>query len=216
MILTKNDFLKMLIGASDALDEKIDEFSDIDSKFGDGDHGVTVSKISKAIRDKAESSPEDETLEAMFESLGRDIMNVNGGSAGPLYGSIVGGFGEGLEGIEEVDEAGIKSMFAGGLESIQDISKAKVGDKTLMDTLIPACKRAESSELPLPQLLEDISEAAFEGAEYSKQCQSKFGRARFHKEATIGTMDAGAYSMYCLIKGLSDGINKKNTIEGGI
>ncbi len=43
----------------------------------------------------------------MFESLGKDIMNVNGGSAGPLYGTIVGGFGEGLEGIEEADEAAI-------------------------------------------------------------------------------------------------------------
>ena len=208
MILKKNDFMKMLISASDALDEKIDEFSDIDSKFGDGDHGVTVGKISKAIRIKAENSPEDETLEAMFESLVNDIMNVNGGSAGPLYGSIIGGFGEGLEGIEEVDEVAIKSMFSGGLESIRCISKAKVGDKTLMDTLIPACERAESSDLPLPKLLEDIAEAAYEGAEYSKQCQSKFGRARFHKEATIGTMDAGAFSLYCLIKGLSSAINK--------
>ena len=39
MVLSKKDFIKMLIGASDALDDKIDEFSDIDSKFGDGDHG---------------------------------------------------------------------------------------------------------------------------------------------------------------------------------
>ena len=53
MVLTKSDFLKMLISASDALDEKIDEFSEIDSKFGDGDHGVTVGRISKVIREKA-------------------------------------------------------------------------------------------------------------------------------------------------------------------
>lgn len=207
MILTKKDFLKMLTSVSDALDEKIDEFSDIDSKFGDGDHGVTVAKISKAIREKAINSPEDESIEAMFLSLSKDIMNVNGGSAGPLYGTIVEGFGEGLEGIENVDEAAIKAMFAGGLESIQCISTAKVGDKTLMDTLIPACERAANSDLPLPQLLEDIAVAAYEGAEYSKQCQAKFGRARFHKEATIGTMDAGAYSLYCLIKGLSNTFN---------
>jgi len=208
MILTKNDFLKMLISASDALDEKIDEFSDIDSKFGDGDHGVTVGRISKVIREKAMNSPEDESLEAMFESLGKDIMNVNGGSAGPLYGTIIEGFGEGLEGVKEADEAAIKSMFAGGLESIGYISTAKVGDKTLMDTLIPACERAKNSDSPLPQLLADIADAAYEGAEHSKECQAKFGRARFHKEATIGTMDAGAYSLYCLIKGFSSAINK--------
>lgn len=208
MVLTKSDFLKMLISASDALDEKIDEFSDIDSKFGDGDHGVTVGRISKVIREKAQNSPEEESIEAMFVSLGKDIMNVNGGSAGPLYGTIIGGFGEGLECVTEADEAAIKAMFAGGLENIGYISTAKVGDKTLMDTLIPACQRAESSTLPLPQLLEDIAEAAHEGAEHSKQCQAKFGRARFHKEATIGTMDAGAYSLYCLIKGFSSAFNK--------
>jgi dihydroxyacetone kinase-like protein len=204
MILTKDDFNKMLISASDVLDDKIDEFSDIDSKFGDGDHGVTVGRISKVIREKAMNPSEDESLEAMFESLGKDIMNVNGGSAGPLYGTIISGFGEGLEGVEEVDEAGIKSMFASALENIGYISTAKVGDKTLMDTLIPACERALSSDAPLPQLLEDITDAAYQGAEYSKQCQAKYGRARFHKEATIGTMDAGAYSLYCLIKGFSN------------
>ena len=208
MVLSKSDFIQMLISASDALDEKIDEFSEIDSKFGDGDHGVTVSRISKTIREKAMSSTEDESLEAMFESLGKDIMNVNGGSAGPLYGTIIGGFGEGLVGVKEADEDAIKSMFASGLENIRYISTAKVGDKTLMDTLIPACERAQSSDSPLPQLLEDIADAAYKGAEHSKQCQAKFGRARFHKEATIGTMDAGAYSLYCLIKGFSSAFNK--------
>lgn len=207
MVLLKKDFIQMLIGASDALDEKIDEFSEIDSKFGDGDHGVTVGRISKVIRVKAESSPEHETLSEMFETLGKDIMNVNGGSAGPLYGSIFEGFGEGLLGVREADEAAIKSMFAGALENIRLISNAKVGEKTMMDTLIPACEAAERSTSPLPQLLADIADAAFQGAEYSKQCQAKFGRARFHKEATIGTMDAGAYSLYCLIRGFSTAIN---------
>jgi len=208
MVLTKKDFLNMLVGASDALDEKIEEFSDIDSKFGDGDHGVTVAKISKVIRAKAENSPDDESLTDMFESLGRETMNVNGGSAGPLYGSIFEGFGEGLIGVREADEAAIKAMFAGGLENIGLISNAKVGEKTLMDTLIPACEKAASSNSPLPQLLKEIADAAYQGAEYSKQCQAKFGRARFHKEATIGTMDAGAYSLYCLIKGFSNAINQ--------
>ncbi len=208
MVLKKKDFLNMLISASDALDEKIEEFSDIDSKFGDGDHGVTVGRISKAIRAKAESSSDDESITEMFESLSKDIMNVNGGSAGPLYGTIVEGFGEGLEGVTDATEADIKAMFAGAVENIGNISTAKVGDKTLMDTLIPASDAAQKSDASLPQLLKDIEKGAFEGAEYSKQCQAKFGRARFHKEATIGTMDAGAYSLYCLIKGFSSALNK--------
>ena len=207
MVLSKKDFVRMLIGASDALDARIGEFTDIDSKFGDGDHGVTVSRISKAIRSKAESTPDGESLADLFASLGKDIMNVNGGSAGPLYGTIFEGFGEGLEGVDAADEQAVKAMFAGGLENIRMISSAKVGEKTLMDTLIPACEKAASSDSPLPVLLQDIADAALQGAEYTRQCQAKYGRARFHNEATIGTMDAGAYSLYCLIRGLSDSIN---------
>ena len=208
MALVKKDFIYMLIGASNALDEKINEFTEIDSKFGDGDHGATMGRISKVIKAKAESSANDETLSEMFVSLSKDIMNVNGGSAGPLYGTIFEGFGEGLEGVDEADEKAIKSMFAGALENIRLISNAKVGEKTLMDTLIPACEKAESSDSPLPKLLEDIADAAYQGAEYSKQCQAKYGRARFHNEATIGTMDAGAYSLYCLIRGFSNSMNQ--------
>ena len=208
VVLLKKDFICMLIGASNALDEKINEFTEIDSKFGDGDHGVTMGRISKVIRTKAESSADDETVSEMLLSLSKDVMNVNGGSAGPLYGTIFEGFSEGLEEVGDADEKAIKSMFTGALENIRFITNAKVGDKTLMDTLIPACEKAESSNSPLPKLLEDIADAAYQGAEYSKQCQAKFGRAKFYKEETIGTMDVGAYSLYCLIRGFSNSINK--------
>jgi len=208
VVLLKKDFICMLIGASNALDEKINEFTEIDSKFGDGDHGVTMGRISKAIRAKAESPADDETLSEMFLSLSKDVMNVNGGSAGPLYGTIFEGFSEGLEGVDEANEKAVASMFAGALENISYITTAKVGDKTLMDALIPACEKAESSNSPLPKLFEDIADAAYRGAEFSKQCQAKYGRAKFHKEATIGTMDVGAYSFYCLIRGFSNSINQ--------
>ncbi len=65
-------------------------------------------------------------------------------------------------------------MFAAGLENIECISTAKVGDKTLMDTLIPACDRAKSSDSPLPQLLADIADAAYEGAEYSNNAKQNW------------------------------------------
>jgi dihydroxyacetone kinase-like protein len=145
-------------------------------------------------------------ISEMLSELGKCIMNVNGGSAGPLYGTIFEGFAEGLEGVEKIESGDIRKMFAGALENFSCVSTAKVGDKTMMDTLIPACLRAEESKKELPDLLEDIAEAGRDGAEYSKQCIAKFGRARFHKEATIGTMDAGAFSLACLITGFAAGV----------
>lgn len=204
MKLTIDDFKSMLLGGSSCLEEHLEEFSRIDSIFGDGDHGVTMKKIGDRIKEAAAGDFSD-TAE-MFADLSREIMAVNGGSAGPLYGTIFEGFAEGLEGASAAGEEEIKAMFAHALESFSCISTAKVGDKTMMDTLIPACERARESGCALPELMEDIAAAGREGADFSKGCVAKFGRARFHKDATIGTMDAGAYSLSCLITGFANGL----------
>jgi hypothetical protein len=59
----------------------------------------------------------------------------------------------------------------------------------------------------LPGFLIEVAEAAREGAaERTKNYQAKYGRARFHKEATIGTMDAGACSLATMISGFAEGL----------
>jgi dihydroxyacetone kinase-like protein len=198
------EFRKMLASSSTALDEKLDEFSRIDSLFGDGDHGVTMERISREIAITA--NMEFNSIADMFRDLGKRTMNVNGGSAGPLYGTIFDGFADGLEGVAVVGRDEMKAMFAGALEGFSMISNAKVGDKTMMDVLLPACRKAEECQKELPDFLHDVAKAAQEGAERTKEFQAKFGRARFHKEATIGTMDAGACSLATLISGFSAGL----------
>lgn len=203
MKITIIEFQKMLVAASSALNEKIDEFSRIDSLYGDGDHGVTMERISKEIA--ATSEMEFDSISEMFKDLGKRVMNVHGGSAGPLYGMIFDGFGDGLKGVVEASRDDIHSMFKGALESFSIVSNAKEGDKTMMDVLIVACRKADESKEELPEYLIEIGKAAIDGAERTKEFQAKFGRARFHKEATIGTMDAGACSLATLISGLSEG-----------
>ena len=206
MQITEKEFRRMLVSASSALNEKIDEFSRIDSLFGDGDHGVTMERISKEIA--ATAHMEFDSISNMLRDLGRRIMNVNGGSAGPLYGTIFDGFADGLEGVSLVGREEMKSMFAGALEGFAMISNAKAGDKTMMDVLIVACRKADECQKDLPDLLVEVAEAAREGAERTKDFQAKFGRARFHKEATIGTMDAGACSLATMISGFAAGLSE--------
>jgi dihydroxyacetone kinase-like protein len=204
MQITGKEIRKMLVSASVALNENIDEFSRIDSLFGDGDHGVTMERISREIA--ATAKIEYDSISKMFRDLGKRIMNVNGGSAGPLYGTLFDGFADGLEGVAVVGRTEMKAMFAGALESFATVSNAKEGDKTMMDVLIVACRKADDSRQELPDYLLEIAEAAREGAERTKNFQAKYGRARFHKEATIGTMDAGAYSLATMISGFAAGL----------
>ena len=205
MIITKNVLKGMLLSAADTWEQNKDLLSEIDSKFGDGDHGVTIGKIAGIIKKDIEEWQE-ESIYDFLDSLGMDIMAVSGGSAGPLYGTMIGGLAGPLEDTDEIDGALLKEMFEASREAMEDITKAKVGDKTMMDALIPAVKAAGGAEDDVEAVLEAAREAAAKGAKDSEQYVSKFGRARSYKEQTIGTPDAGAVSTSLFFAGLADGI----------
>lgn len=97
-------------------------------------------------------------------------------------------------------------MFAGGLRSLQEITTAQVGDKTMMDALIPAVEAMQGAEGDTPALLQAAAMAAREGAAQSAGFASKFGRAKSYREQTIGTPDAGAVSMQYFFTGLEEAI----------
>ncbi len=65
--------------------EHAERLSDIDSRFGDGDHGITVTKIAKLVNERIEAW-DDASIKDFLDDLGMDVMAVRGGSAGPLYG----------------------------------------------------------------------------------------------------------------------------------
>ena len=184
--------------------EQADRLSDIDSKFGDGDHGITITKIAKLMDERAEAWDE-ESIKDFLDDLGMAAMAVRGGSAGPLYGTLISGLGAQLGDDEnELSADAARRMFAGCLAEMQDITNAQVGDKTMMDALIPASQAiAAYTGSDEAELFTLAARAAAEGAEATRQFTAKFGRAKSYGEQTIGTPDAGATSQAYFFKGLS-------------
>lgn len=178
------------------------ELTEIDSRFGDADHGLTMAKIAGAISKAVEES--DGGIQSMLDDAAMAVMSLNGGSAVPLWNTWLDGMQEdALEG-EEIDIPGIQAIFAKAFEEIDDMSGAKVGDKTMMDALIPASEAiAAYSGTSEEELFAAAARAAADGAEASKQFVSKFGRAKSYGAKTIGTPDAGAVSMSCFFQGLA-------------
>ena len=178
------------------------ELTEIDSHFGDADHGLTMSKIARAIDQAVEQA--EGGIQSMLDDAAMAVMTLNGGSAVPLWNTWLDGMQEAAPEGEEVDVAGIQALFARALEELSDMSGAKVGDKTMMDALIPASEAiaayAGGDEAELFAL---AAKAAAEGAENSKNFVSKFGRAKSSGEKTIGTPDAGAMSMSYFFQGLA-------------
>ena len=180
MLLSKPEIEKMFHKVAEIWQENKDYLSEIDSRFGDGDHGVTIGKIASLIEKKL-AAWEDDDIEEFLEDLGDSTMEIGGGSAGPLYGTLIGGLSGPLNGGGAIGEGLLKEMFTECQSAMEDITNAKVGDKTMMDALIPAVAAAEAAEGDCLAILEAAKEAAARGAKESEQYVSKFGRARSYK-----------------------------------
>ena len=200
--MTKNEFALRLKSACNAVRAAEQELTEIDSKFGDADHGLTMKKIANAISGAVDAS--DGGIQAMLDDAAMAVMVLNGGSAVPLWNTWLDGMQEDAPEGDEIDVPGIKAIFAKALEELDDMSGAKVGDKTMMDALIPASEAiAAYSGSNEAELFAVAAEAAAQGAENSKGFVSKFGRAKSYGAQTIGTPDAGAMSMAYFFRGLA-------------
>ena len=200
--MTKQEFASRLQNACAAVTAAEQELTEIDSRFGDADHGLTMSKIAKAV--SAAAGESEGGIQAMLDDAAMAVMVLNGGSAVPLWNTWLDGLQEEAPEGNEIDTAGIQAIFAKALKALSDMSGAKVGDKTMMDALIPASQTiAAYSGSDEAGLFDAAAQAALQGAEASKQFVSKFGRAKSYGEQTIGTPDAGAASMAYFFQGLA-------------
>lgn len=180
--------------------------SEIDGKIGDGDHGVNMAKGFGMAAERLKGK--DVALAESLDTLGTVLMTEIGGSMGPLYGVMFTEFAEKIEGVEKIDAAAYSTMLHAGLEGIQSIGSAKVGDKTLIDTLVPAVEafdKATADGKSFGEALEALVTAAEAGRDSTIDLVAKIGRASRLGERSLGVLDAGATSCAIILKELSDG-----------
>ena len=201
-MLTKAEFAQRLKNACLSVIAAEAELTEIDAKFGDADHGFTMAKVCNAIIAAVDEA--DGGIQPVLDDAAMAVMAINGGSAVPLWNTWLDGMQEGAPEAEEIDVAGIKAIFAKAFEELDEMSGAKVGDKTMMDALIPASEAIAAYEGDSEaELFTLAAAAAAAGAENSKNFPSKFGRAKSYGAKTIGTPDAGAMSMAKFFEGLA-------------
>lgn len=201
-MLTKQDLKIRLKNACLNVIAAEQELTDIDARFGDADHGFTMAKVCNAIIAAIEDS--NGGIQTMLDDAAMAVMAINGGSAVPLWNTWLDGMQEEAPEADSIDVAGIQAIFARAFEELDEMSGAKVGDKTMMDALIPASQAmADYQGGSEQELFALAAQAALAGAENSKNFPSKFGRAKSYGAKTIGTPDAGATSMARFFEGLA-------------
>ena len=203
--MTKEQFAARLKQACASVISAEQELTEIDSKFGDADHGLTMTKIAKAISDAVDQS--DGGIQAMLDDAATAVMSLNGGSAVPLWNTWLDGMQEAAPEGEEIDVPGLQAVFAQALEELNDMSGAKVGDKTMMDALVPAVEAMKAcTSSDIKEILDAGAKAALAGAEATVPMKANFGRARNYGERSIGYMDSGAASWSCMFASFAEAL----------
>ncbi len=200
----------IVLSLADRIIENRAYLSEIDGKIGDGDHGVNMAKGFGMAAERVKGA--DMSLAEALDTLGTVLMTEIGGSMGPLYGVMFTQFAETIEKSDAIDAATFSTMLHNGLDGIQAIGSAKVGDKTLLDTLVPAISAfdtAVGSGKSFGEALQALVAAAEAGRDSTRDLVAKIGRASRLGERSLGVLDAGATSCALILKSLADGVETR-------
>lgn len=210
-VFSKALLVSALKGALASIDANFDALNALDAATGDGDHGTAIKATLEAAVNAAEQSAEQgATLSDTLSNVAMEIMSATGGSTSSLNGSFYMGLSSGATG-EELDPAATVAMYKSGLEMMSTMTSAKVGDKTMMDAMLPAIDAMSATiesnvEATLLDVFTAAASAAKAGAEKTSEYVAKFGRARNLGERSRGSKDAGATSLALIFQAFADAI----------
>ncbi|MCH3918068.1 MAG: dihydroxyacetone kinase subunit L [Spirochaetia bacterium] len=189
--------------------ENREYLSEVDGLIGDGDHGINMSKGFTLCGKELEGK--DVGLCEGLQVLGTVLLTEIGGSMGPLYGSFFRGMAKACRGKELIDGQVMGEMLQAAEEKVSALGNAKVGDKTLMDALVPAVEAYRESMAAGKDMSESLAamkEAAAKGRDSTKDLVAKVGRAARLGERSRGVLDAGATSCALILGAMADSVNR--------
>ena len=210
--ITNADGQPVVQALIDVIKANRDHLSDIDGLIGDGDHGVNMAKGFSLAESRL--AGQSVSLSEAMDTLGFILMSEIGGSMGPLYGNLFIDMAGAVKDVERIDANAFGAMLKAAIGAIQELGEAKVGDKTLMDTLVPAeaaFATAVAGGKSFDDAIDAMSEAAEKGKESTRDLVAKIGRSSRLGERSRGVLDAGAVSCCLLLTTMGVAVKERLT-----
>jgi len=194
--------------------EHRDFLSEIDGLIGDGDHGINMAKgfSGCGARLDALGSAQAARLPVALEQLSQALMDDIGGSMGPLYGSFFQAMADVFKPHTHMDAALFGQALSAALGKVQGMGNAQVGDKSLIDTLVPADQayhQALRAGADFAAALQAMEHAAEVGKDSTKALQARIGRSARLGPRSIGVLDAGATSCWLILRTLGQSLRRQ-------
>jgi dihydroxyacetone kinase-like protein len=170
------------------------QIESLDRAIGDGDHFINVRRgceVLVAMRDELAPLPP----AAAFAKIGTKLLSTIGGASGPLISSFFTAMGKALGGIAEPDRREFAHAFAAGVEAIKARGKSDLGEKTMLDVLIPASRSLlglAEQDAPLAAMCAELTAGAQRNMLATRDMIATKGRASFLGERALGHIDPGS------------------------
>ncbi|MCI8950496.1 MAG: dihydroxyacetone kinase subunit L [Lachnospiraceae bacterium] len=201
---------KMVISVLQKIGEKIGEQKDylteLDQPIGDSDHGINLARGFQEV-DKKLPALTDQDMGAILKTVGMTLVSTVGGASGPLYGSAFMKMGMALAGKNQLNtEDFLKGMDA-AVEAVKQRGKSAVEEATMLDAMVPALaamEKAAAEGMDPKGILEAGCQAAWAGAEHTKDLVATKGRASYVGERGIGHQDPGATSFSFMLDAVKE------------
>ncbi|MBP2580295.1 dihydroxyacetone kinase-like protein [Streptomyces sp. PvR006] len=191
------DFLvRWLAAVAEAVDREADRLTELDSAIGDADHGANLRRGFAAVTETLAKDPP-ATPGAVLTAAGRQLISTVGGASGPLYGTLLRRTGKALGDDERVTREELAGALGSGVAAVSQLGGAQVGDKTMLDALVPAVEGLRDS-------FGTGRAAAEEGALATVPLRARKGRASYLGERSVGHQDPGATSSALLFAALDE------------
>ena len=189
-----------------SIDQHKDEIERLDQEIGDGDHIFNIQRgIKESLNLKDELS--EQSPSEVLKKIGMKIMTTVGGSSGALFATLLIGMAKRYN-DELSDQKNVAEMFTEGVEAMKKRGKANLGEKTMLDVLIPVSQELQklSNEEDIKNIAEKIKQTAEKGMLATKDLIATKGRASFLGERAKGHIDPGARSSQLAIEAICDTI----------
>ena len=195
------------VGAfASTVSENRDYLTRLDSAIGDADHGINMDRGMKAVLAKLEGLEGDD-IGTLLKTVGMTLVSSVGGAGGPLYGTLFLQMGMATAGKSELEPDDWAAALDAAVKGVQMRGKAELGDKTMVDALIPArdsFSAALTGGASFEEALRRSAQAAEEGMQATIPLVAKKGRASYLGERSAGHQDPGATSSHMLVKTAAD------------
>jgi dihydroxyacetone kinase-like protein len=182
------------------------EFGDLDAVVGDGDFGYSLARGFEIVLNDWDSYDRTD-IGTFLKKIAVVITSRIGGTSGPIWGTAFLRAGTKSAGKSELTGDDVVAMLRAAAEGIMARGKASLGEKTLLDALIPATDTIEAAvgrgESPA-EIARAAAATTREAAEATKVLEAKRGRASYTGERSIGSVDAGAMALAIISERIAD------------